>query len=463
MSLRRRDARPLGASHGSLLRLPLRSLNRVHAGVLAVTATLAPAGPLGFTAAEPPERVSLDASCEVVALPPQRMLLADGSRVIIDAQSAAASGDHLLVVGQHVHVFAAPASAATTASRPPYVGVVRDADGRLTLVPSPLESRAVTEPQVVAARGGGWHVMFVAGTPGTSLNAFAYDSAEVWYGRYSDGRWANVQRIAHVRAAVLSPGVASAPVLTADGVAFAYPYDLSSERKSNAAGNQGAVVLRQQDAGWVSDTLRTWEAPRSVQLSASDTGGLRMYLSVGYFERPRPRGPALFRARFDSTWTRPTILYEPASGGTATLLAVIPDDAGDVLSWNVQVPEAGRERVEWGIVHGDTLRRAATVTEAQDVFRPAMVPVDSQTMLWLVREGGATAQLQGYIAAETGVRATGVIPPTPLSNFITPAVRLSSGRIIAVAGGADPTAGASPPFVSYLVELVVSCSINVRK
>jgi hypothetical protein len=70
-------------------------------------------------------------------------------------------------------------------------------------------------------------------------------------------------------------------------------------------------MLVRRPSGWTADTLRTWEAPESVHLTAID-GRVRAFIAQSYFTRGRPHGPALFAADYNDGWGTPRLVDDPA-------------------------------------------------------------------------------------------------------------------------------------------------------
>lgn len=383
------------------------------------------------------------------------MVLSDGRRVIIDATSAAASGNKLLIVGASVHALGSEASRVQGDQHATAIGVLRDASGGLALVPSPLADTPVREPQLAPADDGGWHAVFVVGRPGTRWNPGAYDSADVWYGHYSGSRWTGVHRIAAVRAALLSLPSASAPTVVGADIAFAFPFDASWDRRANATGDRGVLMVRGHGEMWRIDTLRTWAAPQSIQLIADSGGLVRAYLAQEYFVNGRPRGPALFVATHSGPWSPTTLMHDPAPKVIGELLVTGTGRTAQ-LAWRSYTPGVGNEAIERAAVVGGVITRAPAVSTVRPTDRPALLTLDSLTTLWLVRNGSRDAEMHAITTSHGAAQDTTVVN-VPLSNFVIVASRLANGQVVVVTGGPDTTKNADPPFVSYLTELAVSC------
>jgi hypothetical protein len=362
------------------------------------------------------------------------------------------------MVASAVHVFPRTDRAATTPIDRRAIGLLRDSLGTLSLVPSPLPSREIVDPRVVAASDGGWHAVFVTGTRGTAWSQLAFGTAAIWYGRFTGRTWEDVQQVSEVRDALLSPRQASNLVLASDGPAFAFVFDRSHEARSNAAGNQGVVMLRRTGDRWIEDTLQTWEAPQSLHLTSRTGGGVLALIVQSYFKERRPRGPALFTAGYDSTWTVPRLVYEPTPDKVADVIAPASGEYSHALSWRTYTPAVERERLEWGVVQGDSVKRISVMAEVSAWATPAVVRMGPRHVVWLVRQGDSQERLAVYSAIDTTLQTVGVVT-TPLINFVTHAALLKNRRILAITGGPDTSAGAEPPFASYFTEISVQCPV----
>lgn len=397
--------------------------------------------------------------CSMSAQAPQRITLPDGSRIMVDVSSMAVQNDDILVLGSPFYVIGEPGQPLNTSA----VGMVWSGAGQIALVPSPLPTRDVKEMQAVAAKDGGWHVIFVTGTRQT----IAYDSADIWYAHYDGRGWTEAKRITRAYDAKLSPWFASNLVETGQGLAFALTFSRSAERRSKEVVNNGIVMLLQDRDEWTPDTLPTWRAPQSIQLTALD-GKLRAIFSQSYFTNQRLHGPALFIADYDSTWQSPRLVYDPEPeynpAGQYISTVMLPTSRAHArgVSWLIAGKGEfdGAQRLEWGVISDDGSVRPWSVAKSDDFLSvPATIDIDSYTTVWLVRDGDSRERLRVYAGTEVGIHDVGIVE-TPLMNFVTGAVPLKDGRIIAVTGGADNTAGAEPPFASYLTEITVRCAVD---
>jgi hypothetical protein len=396
------------------------------------------------------------AECRLYARAPQRLLLPDESRVLIDPSSIAVQGDEVLIVGSTLHVFNEAGDMVDHGA----IGVLRDPSGDVSLVSSPLPPANVSELQAVAARGGGWHVTFVTGTRGASWHPSAYNTADVWYAHHDGMGWTRTERVTRVRAANFSRAATSNIVETARGVAFAIVFDRSWDLGSNEAGNQGVIMLLNRHDGWSEDTLRTWEAPRSVRLAVPD-GKVRAIIAQSYFANRRPHGAALFMADYDTTWQQPVMVYNPAPQYVYDIIMPKGGEAGQAVSWRraVRGLDVDTGRLEWGVLSEDHSIQPVGVASVASLDVPATVATADGVTVWVVRDGVSRDLLRFYAATDTRVRDLGVLN-VPLMNVVISAVPLEDGRIVVVTAGPDTATAAQPPFATYITEVTVRCGIG---
>lgn len=392
-------------------------------------------------------------TCRLAVEGPDRIVLANGSRLLVDPTSVVVSGEAVLVLGSNVALLSDSDDSDVWRDDP--VGALRHAGGELTLVPTPLPGAQIREPRAARAAGGGWHVLFATGTR-SERDLIAYDTASIWYAHYDGQTWSGTQQVARVLGARLSRQIASELVVHRGEPAFAFPYDRSAELQSNAAGNQGVVLLARRNGEWSVDTLSTWEAPASVKLTPYGSR-TRAILAMSYFVDGRPRGPGIFTADYTETWGEPRLVYDPAPNKVNSVIMTLGDVRARAVTWITDDFEADAERLEWAALDEDGVHRRSTVTTAPDLFGTAMVEVDDRITAWLVRDGGSDRRLGVYVADDGNARLIDVLE-IPLMNFYIPAVPLGGGRILAITGGPDPTPGAEPPFSSYFTEIAVRCA-----
>jgi hypothetical protein len=310
---------------------------------------------------------------------------------------------------------------------------------------------------VVSAGEDGWHAVFVTGSQGTPRNALAFADAEIWYGRYDGRRWHDVVRIARAYGAELLPGRSSELVIARSGPAFAYAFDQSAARRSNAAGNQGLVLLHRRGSNWKADTLSTWESPRAVQLATDTSGALVAIYTQAYFDSGRFYGPDLFTARYVTHWGQPRVALKIPSRYVAAPMLAGRVHTGSVIAWQSVQPGAQTAILEWGTFGSDHLiRPMGHLAPTSIVDRPAMLNVDGANALWIVRDGNSSTSLRLITAHGDTAHDLGSLR-VPADNPEMHAAVVADGTILIVSGALG-RAPSDPPATSYLTIAVVRCS-----
>jgi hypothetical protein len=289
------------------------------------------------------------------------------------------------------------------------------------------------------------------------MNALAFMDAEIWYGRYDGRQWHEVKRIARAHAAELLPGRSSELVIARSGPAFAYAFDHSAARRSNAAGNQGLVLLHRRGSEWSADTLQTWEGPRAVQLTTDTSGIIVAVFTQAYFEGGRSHGPDLFTARYLRRWDRPQLVMTIPSRYVAAPTVGGRIHTGSPIAWQSAQPGAESANLEWGVFGSDHLiRPIGRLAPTSIMDRPAMLRLGSAGALWIVRDGHSVTSLRFLAAQDTVAQDLGTIQ-VPVDNPVTHAATLADGTILIVSGGLG-RAPSDPPASSYLTTAVVRCT-----
>ncbi|MBA3578467.1 MAG: hypothetical protein H0W42_00615 [Gemmatimonadaceae bacterium] len=312
-------------------------------------------------------------------------------------------------------------------------------------------------PRVATAGAGGWHVIFVTGTQ--EKYGLDFPHADLWYGLFDGRTWREVTKIGSATSASLLPSMSSDLVATAQGLRFAYAFDLPMSPGPIKRGNQGVVLLHRKASKWDSDTLFTSEGPRSVQLVSNVDGSVTAMLTQDYFEEGRYWPPSLFIAQHTAGWNVPRLgltelspryIKEPHH---ATMIG----SRETIISWHSATAGGGREDLDWGLflASGDVRRmgHVAGVELAGD--RPPMYRLRAGRILWLVREGQSRDQLRAFVGSSSGVQSVGVFK-VPLDNSKLVGVSLPDDRVIFVSGrlGTLPTEAFG---TSFLTTIAVRC------
>jgi hypothetical protein len=219
-------------------------------------------------------------------------------------------------------------------------------------------------------------------------------------------------------------------------------------------------MLVRRASGWVADTLRTWEAPKSVQLSVIN-GRIRAFIAQSYFTDGRPHGPALFAADYNHGWGAPRLVSDPAPEYVPAVMMTVGGENARGVTWLRAARGPEKRHLVWEAHDAEGTGQQSVITETDPLSKPAIVALSDRTMVWLTRDEDSRERMRVYVAVDTHVRDAGTVA-APLMNFVTSAVPLKDGRVLVLTGGPDPTPGAQPPFASYLTEITVGCTVGRR-
>lgn len=388
--------------------------------------------------------------------------LRDGSTITIDPSSAAQNGDRVFIAGTPTLIW--PAGAGITdgpISDEIFFGIIRNSTGEVSVVPPPLAGVEAQHPRVASAGAGGWHVIFLTGNRDTYTVAFP--QADLWYGLFDGRAWLQVAKIASARWASLFPGVSSDLVVTRQGLRFAYSFDPPPSAGLNTPRSQGVVLLHRNGAKWVSDTLFTWEGPRTVHLVTNVDGSVTAMMAQGYFENGRFPGPSLFIAHHDTAWSSARLALDIAPRYIKSPRHVPNIGTGEtIISWHAATAGLEREDLEWGLLSasGGVRRKGHVGAVELQGDQPFMFGLSSGRVLWLVRAGNSRDRLRAIVGSSSGLDTLGVIK-VPLDNSKLFGVSLPSDRVIFVSGRLGDLP--SEPFgTSYLTTIAVRCRVPRR-
>lgn len=397
-------------------------------------------------------------TCSVKLMESKPITLDDGSTVTVNAGRVAKNGESMMIVGTMTNVFPISRVAFKWSYAPDSVlGVLRDREGKYRLVPAPVVGDRVLHPKAASAGAAGWHVVFFTGTEGSGPSLSAFKEATIWYGRFDGQSWHDVKRVAQVTNAKLNPQMSSALVVDRRGLSFAFPFDVSSDRKSNATGNQGVVLVRRTAGKWQLDTLNTWDAPNYVAIGVNqDSAGVTLALAQSYFERFRSWPPALFLVRHDTGWHQPQRAYADSTAGV--MAPFIEMGSGEpVVSWSTGDP-SDWDRFE--LQRGVTANHGATFT-AQPLGVTFGYPdagaavLDSHVSVWIVRAEKATTAIRVWVGVGLRRMDLGDIN-VAVQNLIILAAPLNDRELLVLTGTNGSTDLSSRP-ASIASILKVSC------
>ena len=430
-----------------------------------ITALLAGAGAtsarIRFASAE--SVISAD-SCSVAVLDQHPVTLETGSHVSVDVSGVAVNGNTVIVVGSDTHIW--PSGVARDSSSPigerTAIGVLRDASGRLSIVPSPMPDERILTPRVASAGSVGWDVIFVT-MADTARQVGRWLNANLWYGRFDGRAWHDISQLGGVRSAYLSNNSTSDLVSVRGALYFAFPYDRTVELHASPAGSSGLVMLKRRGGRWTFDTLPTWRGPDQVQLAPNaDSATVSAAIAQVFFENHRSHHSSLFVVKYDSAWHEPQLAVTDSStsqryvadpkirvAGTRTLVAWVTGPAGAAFS--------ARRNIEWAMVPSDVRALVARPLESKsllDVFD--LTTWDEHRTLWFLRDGDSNSQVRVLMTDTAATSDLGVVV-APLDNYGPIAWALPDHTVLLITGKRG-VAEDEAPAATYFTRLTVSCS-----
>lgn len=329
------------------------------------------------------------------------------------------AGGAVLLTGSPAYLFQRDLTPTNVDAAPDSViGAVVDARGRVMPVRTPLPGRQLLRARGVAARVGGWHVVFAEQLVATLPASGPPDSTALWYGRYHHGRWSSVERIGVFRHTSFARFSSSPLVANGDELLLVY----SDER----AVHPGAVVaVRRSGRGWRRDTLHTRYDTDSPRIIPGRTPGewTVIFRSL-LWEHGRGFPGSLFAATLTGSWSTPTVIRRSGRSSLNAAATAVEGGRG-LIAWSRLVDGEGRrpsivEAMRWP----DETARTAT-------SRPPAILIDS----------GASSFA---FAALTRGRALWLLPTTVPDSF---SVRHWDRRTIQEVGRVHVGRGAPPLLV----------------
>lgn len=395
---------------------------------------------------------------------PEAIRLDDGSTVTVDAKSVAVNRGSVLFAGTPTLVWPHKSGRDDLPdTRRTWLGVLRDDRGHVRLVPTPPGYADAAYPRVAAAGRAGWHFVFVRGKQGgVPGNLLLFEHAEVWYGRFDGHTWTGLQQIATARHASLLPEMSSELIVANDGLAFAYPVEHPLGGTAGSERRQGIVMLRRRGSEWTADTLATntlatWEAPRSVHMMSIRDSALAVVSAQSFFADGRPRGPALFVTQYGTHWIKPQLLLDISPRYVVSPVALARSDGSAVITWRTAIPGVDAETLEWGVIEPNgAFHREGALGEVKPIDRPAAISLGTDRTIWAIRDGDARDAIHVFVAPSGGPVQDLGTAHVPLENFTTLGAPLPDDTILLITLETGKKAE-SPFATSFLTALTVRC------
>lgn len=400
--------------------------------------------------------------CDAAITRQTAVTFADGSTGSVSATSMASYHGAVVAVGTPSYVWPRGSSRlnATGLVIDSIIGVELDANGSMFAIPNPTPGRHVLFPRVASGGHGDWDMIFVTTAGGPALNEETADSADIWYGNFAEKSWHGVARIGRVKSAMLGVAQASDLISSLGTLSFAFPITTPHPLSRTNTAKYGLVMAHRVEGIWRFDTLLTWRAPSSVQLTSDAVDStIVAVFSQMYFEGQRIRPVSLFSAAYDSGWRTPRLLFTDSGAAPRQVIAPVARAGADggVVSWSVDERAAQRgiefEHLSGGAAHASPVRVGAS----SSVGGFALVRLDAERVLWLYRDPVVrnALRISGLVAGR-GLADLGRVS-VPLDNLTTPAVAISDSVVVVLSGKTGATDNETPAS-SYFDFLRIRCA-----
>ncbi len=402
------------------------------------------------------------ASCRLKPSVSKRLTLRNGEIVSIDPSGFDVRRGEIMIVGSPLNRFRREEAHQTlVVGADSTIGVLRDAGGRWRDVSSPFPGRAVVYPRVASAGASGWYVLFMTTEADWTHNRIPWDTATIWLGLYDGFRWKRIERVASTQHAALDRR-SSRLVAEGDRLYFAYRFGETTNDKAA----RGVIVLWRRDARWRQDTLRTWDLPANVQITARGKGAIGIAITQDYFENHIVGPQAVFLSWFDSS-LHPIVRTAQRPGWSALSPSIEANVDGRVaVVWQSERHAGdGRQKVHdevrWLIADSDARAiSGGALTRNASPGEPGVAALKPGRTLVVVREDDTRNNDRAFLIDHRTARDLGPIRVSSVSLAQT-AVPESDSTALLLSGelGAKP---ADPPGWTNVTELTVVCPAGRR-
>ena len=394
-------------------------------------------------------------ACTVNAAPSRRLELPDGRIVSVDAKSVAASAGSIIALGPYVYTFPSDATPTTSPlAGESVIGVSIDANGVVSLVPSPVAARSVVFPRAAAGPAGSFHVLFVTGIDSVDSSPAPDDSATIWYAPFVRGAWGTPIRVTETRGAALNPEFTSELLARGDSLDFVFPF--VDERSARSSG--GLIALRRRNGRWLNDTLRTYLRPAAARAKYATDGTAVVLFSQTAEDA---KAEAVYLARAGHVWSAPQRIGGDGVRPVSDLaLTIVPD--GMVASWSTwQWMNAASNVIEWSRIAPTGTRSVAEVLDSGVVTYPFELVTAGRSALWLHQGEPYGSTVTFAMAAGAGQVVRGRLT-IPFHNSRPKAVTLSPDRTVVLTMKRGTTE-AEPMIASWMTDLRIRCPRAERR
>lgn len=363
---------------------------------------------------------AMQSGCRADAEPSRRVELPDGRAISTDVKSLARSGESVMAVGARAYVFPRGAMPRSDAMmKDSIIGFVLNAKGVASIVGNPPGVTRAYHPRVAAAPDGSFHVLYVT----TEINQDGLvptsDTATIWYARFHNGRWRNIERVVSTRGARLIHESASVLLERGGELSFLFPFVTPEAR--------GLILLRRTASRWHADTLRTVADPVSAAAIYENGGSLVATFTMSGRQIDSSFTELLFATRFRSSWSVPVRI-----GGDGVRPVAIPSllrvGRTVVRSWIEWTwGNAASSQLHWLPSATDSV--AKPVASGPGTFPYASVVLDDRYPLWLIRGAQYGTSLSVLLGSGSLIEPLGTFT-VPFENPKASAVALGNDRVL---------------------------------
>jgi hypothetical protein len=354
-----------------------------------------------------------------------------------------------------VHVFPRDANP-TTSPTPPdsTLGAWIDPRGVVRLVTSPMRERSVSFARAIGGPRGAFHVVFATGVDSAHIRRLPSDTATLWYARYANGTWRDLQRLTETQGVGFDTEFTSELLRRGDELSFVFPFLDDPDRDSTG----GLIALRRRNGRWSADTLRTWRAPTAVRARLAPDGGVVVLLVQ---LEPGAGVENVFLTRLNRRWETPRRIGGSASRPVSDVeLVLLPN--GPAASWATWRWLNSRTNVvEWAPVRpGAGTVDPATVIDSGAATYPFEFLAAGSRLFWLYHGEPFDSVVRFVVAAESRVSRGNLV--MPFHNARAEAVAVGNDRFV-VFTMKRGRAEREPMMASWKTVVRIRCPSSARR
>lgn len=314
-------------------------------------------GPPPHSTAQQPREVAtgevLPSLCVVREDSRERLIPEEGQQLYVEPMvlESSSQGD-VLLAGTYNYLFGqTPEGKWTLIENDSIFGAVIRPDGPARIIFSPIPTKLLTGIRAVTQADGTWAVIFAEGTTWTGESR-PDTAARLWYGVLDGTQWATLEPLPLPPAGTLRPSSMSSLIQFGDTLAWAMEITRPDHQRD-------IVVFQRHGGQWSFDTVRT-TFTAYVDVAHSDSLGLILAVVRPDLTLPSD-GNSLFLWARRPEW-RELRKIVPSTTEEVHSPRLILSHAGDVLSWQAQVPTATGSRWEAHAMSGHLEEKNGALT-----------------------------------------------------------------------------------------------------